>query len=154
MIGNAFQVKKFPKNLHDSDGQHLMTLHQLICGVVFGWNFDLQRELERLPPPYSTCPQNIVVTKILCNFEKYTFRIKQVQYLGYIIDEKGFHLDPTKRHAIWDWSTPTTLTKLHISLIVANFYHKLILGFSHATWPLSHVTKGGVKAAFVWYESQ
>jgi hypothetical protein len=29
-----------------------------------------------------------------------------------------------------------------------------VLGFSHITWPLSQVTKGGVKAKFFWSESQ
>jgi hypothetical protein len=29
-----------------------------------------------------------------------------------------------------------------------------VLGFSHITWPLSQVTKGGTKAKFFWYEYQ
>ena len=29
-----------------------------------------------------------------------------------------------------------------------------MLGFSHITWPLSQVTKGGAKAKFYWSESQ
>ena len=29
-----------------------------------------------------------------------------------------------------------------------------MLGFSHITWPLSQVTKGGAKAKLFWYESQ
>lgn len=28
------------------------------------------------------------------------------------------------------------------------------MGFSHVTWPLSQITKGGVKANFSWFESQ
>jgi len=29
-----------------------------------------------------------------------------------------------------------------------------MLGFSHITWPLSQVTKGGVKENLFWFESQ
>jgi len=29
-----------------------------------------------------------------------------------------------------------------------------VLGFSHITWPLSQITKGGAKAKFFWFESQ
>ena len=29
-----------------------------------------------------------------------------------------------------------------------------MLGFSHISWPLSQVTKGGAKAKFFWSESQ
>ena len=78
----------------------------------------------------------------------------QVQYLGYIIDEKGVHVDPSKIQVIQDWPSPTTLTELRSFLGLANFYRRFVLGFSHITWPLSQVTKGGAKAKFFWSESQ
>ena len=78
----------------------------------------------------------------------------QVQYLGYIIDEHGVHVDPAKIQVIRDWPSPTTLTELRNFLGLSNFYHRFVLGFSHITWPLSQVTKGGAKAKFFWYESQ
>eukprot|EP00253_Pinus_taeda_P028017 PITA_28017 len=37
----------------------------------------------------------------------------QVQYLGYIIDEQGVHVDPAKIQVIRDWPSPTTLIELH-----------------------------------------
>ena len=37
---------------------------------------------------------------------------------------------------------------------LANFYYRFVLGFSHITWPLSQVTKGGAKENFFWFESQ
>ena len=67
----------------------------------------------------------------------------QVQYLGYIIDERGVHVDPTKIQVIRDWPAPATLTELYIFLGIANFYRRFVLGFSHITWPLSQVTKVG-----------
>jgi hypothetical protein len=78
----------------------------------------------------------------------------QVQYMGYIIDEWGVHVDPTKIQVIRDWPAPTTLTELRSFLGLANFYHRFVLGFSHITWPLSQVTKGGEKEKLFWYESQ
>jgi hypothetical protein len=33
---------------------------------------------------------------------------------------------------------------------LANFYRRFELGFSNIYWVLSHVTKGGLKAKFVW----
>ena len=70
--------------------------------------------------------------------------------VGYIIDD----LDPTKIQVIQDWPAPTTLTELRSFLGLANFYHRFVLGFSHITWPLSQVTKGGVKAKLFWSETQ
>jgi len=78
----------------------------------------------------------------------------QVQYLGYIINEKGVHVDPTKFQVIQYWPSPTTLIELRSFLGLANFYHRFALGFSHITWPLSQVTKGGVKEKLFWLESQ
>jgi hypothetical protein len=92
--------------------------------------------------------------KLCANLEKCTFDMTQVQYLGYIIDERGVHVDPAKIQFIRDWPAPTILTELHIFLGLANFYRRFVLGFSHITWPLSQVTKGGAKENFFWYESQ
>ena len=74
-----------------------------------------------------------------------TFGMTQVQYLGYIIDERGVHVDLAKIQVIRDWLAPTTLTELRSFLGLANFYRRFVLGFSHITWPLSQVTKGGAK---------
>ena len=35
-----------------------------------------------------------------------------------------------------------------------DFYRKFILGFSHITWPLSQVTKGGAREKLFWSEPQ
>ena len=80
--------------------------------------------------------------------------MSQVQYLGYIIDDGGVHVDPTKIQVIRDWPAPTTLTELRSFLGLANFYRRFMLGLSHITWPLSQVTKGGAKAKFFWSENQ
>eukprot|EP00253_Pinus_taeda_P001551 PITA_01551 len=92
--------------------------------------------------------------KLCANLEKCTFGMTQVQCLGYIIDEQGVHVDPSKIQVIRDWPSPTTLIELHSFLGLTNFYHRFVLGFSHITWPLSQVTKGGVKAKFFWCKSQ
>jgi hypothetical protein len=92
--------------------------------------------------------------KLCENLEKCTFGMTQVQYLGYIIDERGVNVDPRKIQVIRDWPAPTTLTKLCSFLGLANFYHRFVLGFSHITWPLSQVAKGGAKEKFFWSESQ
>jgi hypothetical protein len=63
-------------------------------------------------------------------------------------------VDPTNIQVIRDWPAPTTLTELRSFLVLANFYHRFVLGFSHITCPLSQVTKGGAKEKFFWSESQ
>jgi hypothetical protein len=80
--------------------------------------------------------------------------MNRVQYLGYIVDEHGVHVDPAKIQVICDWPAPTTLTELRSFLGLANFYRRFMLGFSHIAWALSQVTKGGGRAKFVWGKEQ
>jgi hypothetical protein len=54
-----------------------------------------------------------------------------VQYLAYIVDEHGVHVDPSKIQIIRDCLAPTTLTELKRFLGLANFYRRFVLGFSH-----------------------
>ena len=46
------------------------------------------------------------------------------------------------------------LTELRSFLGLANFYRRFVLGFSHITWPLSQVTKGGAREKIFWSEPQ
>ena len=78
----------------------------------------------------------------------------QVQYQGYIIDESGVHVDPTKIQVIQDWPAPTTIIELRSFLGLSNFYRRFVLGFSHITWPLSQVTKGGAREKLFWSKPQ
>jgi hypothetical protein len=80
--------------------------------------------------------------------------MNMVQYLGYIVDENGVHVDPAKIQVICDWPTPTTLTEIWSFLGLANFYRLFMLGFSHIAWALNQVIKGGGRAKFMWGKEQ
>jgi hypothetical protein len=82
--------------------------------------------------------------KLYANLEKCSFGMNMVQYLGYIVDEHGVHVDLAKIQVIRDWPAPTTLTELQSFLGLANFYRRFMLGFSHIAWALNQVTKGVV----------
>ena len=70
------------------------------------------------------------------------------------MDEHGLHLDPTMIQFIHDWTTLTALTDLDKIFGLSKFYHRFLLGFSHITWPLNQVAKGGSKSNFSWAETQ
>jgi hypothetical protein len=76
--------------------------------------------------------------------------MNRVQYLGYIVDDHGVHVDIANIEFIYDWPNLTTLTEPRSFLGLANFYPHFVLGFSHSSWALSKVTKGGGSAKFVW----
>jgi len=63
-------------------------------------------------------------------------------------------VDLAKIQVIRDWPPLKTMTELHSFLGLANFYRQFLLGFSHITWSLRQVTKGGAKDNFVWVTTQ
>ena len=83
--------------------------------------------------------------KLYANLEKCSFGMERVQYLGYIVDKHGVHVDLAKIQAIRDWLTPTNLTELRSFLGLANFYRRFVLGFSNISWSISQMTNGGYK---------
>ena len=86
--------------------------------------------------------------KLYANMDKCSFGMQSIQYLGYIIDHEGVHVDSTKIQIIRDWPPPQNFTELHSFLGLANFYYRFVFGFSHLAWPLNQSLKGGTQAKF------
>jgi hypothetical protein len=76
--------------------------------------------------------------------------MNRFQYLGYIVDEHGVHVDLAKIQVLHDWPSLRTLTELQSFLGLANFYRGFVLGLSHIACALDQVTKGSGRETFVW----
>nr|GEX77393.1 retrotransposon protein, putative, Ty3-gypsy subclass [Tanacetum cinerariifolium] len=50
--------------------------------------------------------------QLYAKFYKYEFWISKVQFLGYVIDSQGIHVDPTKIESIKDYASPKTATEI------------------------------------------
>jgi hypothetical protein len=109
-----------------------------------------EEHMQHIQQFFSTLRQH----KLYANLEKFSFGMNKVQYLGYIVDENGVHVDPTNIQVTRDWPAPTTLTKLWSFLGLANFYRRFVLGFSHIASALSQVIKGSGRENFMWGKEQ
>nr|GEU33238.1 putative reverse transcriptase domain-containing protein [Tanacetum cinerariifolium] len=49
--------------------------------------------------------------RLYAKFSKCDFWLDSVQFIGYVIDRSGVHVDPAKIKAIKNWAAPTTSTK-------------------------------------------
>jgi hypothetical protein len=114
------------------------------------FNRTWEEHMQHIQQVLSTLQQH----KLYANLEKCSIGMNMVQYLGYIVDEHGVHMDPAKIQVIHDWPGPTTLIKLRSFLELANFYRRFMLGFSHTAWALNQVTKGSGKENFAWGKAQ
>ncbi|KAI3774116.1 hypothetical protein L1987_48660 [Smallanthus sonchifolius] len=90
--------------------------------------------------------------QLYAKFSKCEFWIREVQFLGHVVNEKGIHVDPSKIEAIKNWAAPTTPTKVRQFLGLAGYFRRFIVGFSKIAQPLTALTQKG--KAYNWGDNQ
>ncbi|GKA00696.1 putative reverse transcriptase domain-containing protein [Tanacetum coccineum] len=90
--------------------------------------------------------------QLYAKFSKCEFWILKVQFLGYVIDSRGIHVDPAKIESIKDWASPKTPTEIRQFLGLAGYYRRFIEGFSKIAKPMTKLTQKGIK--FDWGEKE
>ncbi|GKE56119.1 putative reverse transcriptase domain-containing protein, partial [Tanacetum coccineum] len=60
--------------------------------------------------------------KLYAKFSKYEFWLREVQFLGQVINGNGIHVDPSKIEAVKNWKAPRTLTEVYSFLGLAGYY--------------------------------
>ncbi|KAJ9553660.1 hypothetical protein OSB04_017705 [Centaurea solstitialis] len=75
--------------------------------------------------------------KLYAKFSKCEFWIREVQFLGHVVGEKGIHVDPAKVEAVKKWQSPKTPTEIRQFLGLAGYYRRFIENFSRIAKPLT-----------------
>ncbi|GKB79733.1 putative reverse transcriptase domain-containing protein [Tanacetum coccineum] len=65
----------------------------------------------------------------------------KVQFLGYVIDSQGIHVDPAKIESIKYWASPKTAMKIRQFLGLTGYYGRIIEGFSKIAKPMTKLLK-------------
>ncbi|KAI3743880.1 hypothetical protein L1987_56947 [Smallanthus sonchifolius] len=81
--------------------------------------------------------------QLYAKFSKCEFWLKEVQFLGHIVNEKGIHVDPAKIEVVKNWNTPKTPTEVRSFLGLAGYYRRFISNFSKIVVPLTALTHKG-----------
>ncbi|KAJ0914366.1 putative nucleotidyltransferase, Ribonuclease H [Helianthus annuus] len=79
--------------------------------------------------------------QLYAKFSKCEFWLREVQFLGHVVNGDGIHVDPTKIEAIKDWETPKTPTEIRQFLGLAGYYRRFIENFSKIAQPLTLLTQ-------------
>ena len=90
--------------------------------------------------------------KLYVKLSKCEFWLKEVQFLGHVINQEGIKVDPTKIEAISNWEPSKTPTDVRSFLSLTGYYRRLIEDFFRIATPLTSLTTKNVK--FVWTESR
>ncbi|KAJ9553346.1 hypothetical protein OSB04_017391 [Centaurea solstitialis] len=80
------------------------------------------------------------------------FGIREVHFLGHVVNKEGILVDPAKIEAIKKWETPKTPTEIRQFLGLAGYYRRFIANFSKIVQPLTTLTQKDKK--FIWGEKQ
>ncbi|GKF25363.1 putative reverse transcriptase domain-containing protein, partial [Tanacetum coccineum] len=90
--------------------------------------------------------------KLYAKFSKCDFWIRIVQFLGQLIDNQRFHVDPAKIEAIKNWASPTTPIEIRQFLGLAGYYRRFIKDFSKIAKSLTELTQKNKK--YIWGKDQ
>ncbi|KAI3776397.1 hypothetical protein L1987_46178 [Smallanthus sonchifolius] len=81
--------------------------------------------------------------QLYAKFSKCDFWLKEVQFLGHVVNEEGIHVDPAKIEAVKNWKAPKTPTEVRSFLGLAGYYRRFISNFSKIVVPLTALTQKG-----------
>ncbi|GJR03490.1 putative reverse transcriptase domain-containing protein [Tanacetum coccineum] len=90
--------------------------------------------------------------QLYAKFSKREFRIPKVQFLGYVIDSQGIHVDPAKIESVKDWASPKSAMEIRQILSLAGYYQRFIEGFLKIAKPMTKLTQKKVK--FDWGDKE
>ncbi|KAL8098148.1 hypothetical protein AgCh_031067 [Apium graveolens] len=88
--------------------------------------------------------------RLYAKFLKCEFWLKEVQFLGHVVNKGGIKVDPAKIEAVMNWERPKTPTKVRSFLGLAGYNRRFIQDFSKIVIPLTKLTRKNEK--FVWTE--
>lgn len=95
--------------------------------------------------------QKLTNAKITINYPKCSFFMKELKYLGYVVNEQGLQTDPDKVKAILDIQPPSTSREVKRFLGTASWYRRFVPNFSTLVAPLTKLTSTSKKAPpFKW----
>ncbi|GJS81206.1 putative nucleotidyltransferase, ribonuclease H [Tanacetum coccineum] len=90
--------------------------------------------------------------KLYAKFSKCEFWLREVQFLGHVINGDGIHVDPSKIEAVKNWEAPRTPSEVRSFLGLAGYYRRFIENFSKIAKPLTVLTQKS--KTYDWGEEQ
>ncbi|GJX73162.1 putative reverse transcriptase domain-containing protein [Tanacetum coccineum] len=90
--------------------------------------------------------------KLYAKFSKCDFWLREVQFLGHVINEDGIHVDPSKIEAVKNWKALRTPFEVRSFLGLAGYYRRFIEDFSKIAKPLTVLTRKS--KTYDWGEEQ
>jgi hypothetical protein len=85
--------------------------------------------------------QRIQEFRLYCKAEKCQFGVREVGFLGFVINSDGIGMESDRISTIEDWPTPETVSDVQVLLGFTNFYRRFIRKYAKVTAPISNLLK-------------
>lgn len=98
--------------------------------------------------------------ELYANPKKCSFFQEEIEFLGYLVNQKGIRMDPKRVETIAKWTPPQSYHDIQVFLGFCNFYRRFIHGFSRMAKPIQDLLRGmkrGRKPGLIgrdWQEAQ
>jgi hypothetical protein len=79
--------------------------------------------------------------KLYAKFSKCELWLREVHFLGHVINENGIHVDPTKIKSVKKWEAPKSPTEIRQFLGLVGYYRRFIENFSKIAQPFTQLTQ-------------
>jgi hypothetical protein len=97
--------------------------------------------------------QRLQVAGLVINFEKCTFAVPKVDFLGYRVSASGFAPFPSRVAAIQKYPRPATVKQMLAFLGVFNFYRRFVPATAKILRPFTDTTRGSPKATAAGFDA-
>ena len=109
---------------------------------------DCQDMVKKIKIVLQICKENNLYIKP----EKCFFFVEEVEFLGFILKDGTFRMDPVKVEGITEWPAPMKLTELQSFIGFCNFYRRFIPKYSDKCAPLNKLLKKS--QPWIWEQEQ
>ena len=96
--------------------------------------------------------KRLAENNLYMKLEKCKWKMKEVGFLGVVIEPKGIKMEEEKMKDVLDWPIPRKVKNIQKFLRLANYYFQFIKGFATIARPLHNLVKEEQK--WEWTERQ
>ena len=83
--------------------------------------------------------------RLYAKLSKCAFNRSKFTFLGFIVNQRGIQIEPSRIEAITEWPEPESARDILVFLGFAGFYRRFVRGFLQLAAPLTDLTRGAKK---------
>lgn len=155
-----FQFKRMPFGLRNSPATLCKVVHTVI-GLdlepkIFPYLDDFIIDTETFDEHVSLIEElakRLRGAGLTISREKSKFCMRELRFVGYLVDERGIRPDPEKIAPVLDYPVPSTIKKERSFYGMASWYRRFISNFAEITAPITELTRTKNVKSFVWSDA-